>query len=157
MCGPGAIGAAMLGGTALQAYGQYQQGTAADQAARATAANMEQQGREQEVVDEMARNIKRNEGAQALSQGREAFAQRNVALGGNAPSTANIWEIGARQELAADVEALQMTSNSQRRSLLYGASITRAQGANARTAARLQAAGTLMSGASQGAYMMGGA
>ena len=122
MCEPttAAIGL-MAVGTGMSAYGQYQQGKAQRRASQATAADLERVAVEEEEAGEIQRQHIRMEGAQALGEGIAGFAARNVDLSSDTPS---YWEIGARKEIATDVEAAAIGTERRASSLRRQAGIT---------------------------------
>lgn len=132
---------ALLGGTALQAYGQYQQGEAAKDAADYQSQVMQRQAIAEEAAGQLRANEIRRQGRLVQSRA-QALAGASGGYGGNIPRI--ISDIAAETELRAQLalsggvnEAIALRSGAQSR---------RAAGRAGRLAGQIGAAGSLATG-----------
>ena len=164
MCDPVTIGVAMVGGSALSAYGQLQAGQAARQAGDYNSAvarnNQIIANRQAEdaikrgdiAADEQRRKVSRIGGAQ-----KAAIGASGVAL-----DSGTALDIFGDTVAFGELDALTIKSNAKREAYGYQVqgmnfeaegAMARTRGKNAQQASYIQAGSTLLGGAAQGGDM----
>lgn len=144
-----AVTGIVIAGAALSAYGQIQQGRAAQKAAEYNAAIDEQNAK---LVDEQARydeRISRKESNRAMSKIRANYAFAGVTLDGS--------PLDVLQESAVNAEqdALLIRHKGEVNALAYrnSATLQRYQGKQEKNASYISAASTLLSSAGGTPYV----
>jgi len=149
--------ALLIAGTAMQAYGQYQAGEAAEAEARNQQAILEYNAKIEERRAEAERKRAEEEARQFEREGKALLGEQQVGLakGGVLTSigTPALLLEETAQELEADrnmilqeglrAESLRL---SEAEGLRFKGRAARARGANLKTGYRYQAAGTLLTG-----------
>jgi hypothetical protein len=158
---------ASVAAAGMSAYGQYQQGKAADYQADYEAKVAENNAK---VADYQAQDAARRGELEAqqiqrayaarIAAGRTGFAAGNVALDSG---SAGLWQVGNEEGRAEDLATSKTNTALDIWGIKYQGTNLRAQagalrigGANARAGANIGAAGSLLQGASSaaGAYYM---
>lgn len=152
MCEPITIAAGeMMAGSAISAYGQYQQGQAANAAAQYNVAVGEIAAQDALERADVEKQLLAHEFLKDKAKGRVSFGASGVRLGSG--STLD-WENDLTETYISDKAQLDYNAAKEVAGIRNQQTLDTMQGKSAATAGKIGAAGSLLSGAAKSGSML---